>query len=104
MAFAVSIYPEPMMQPPAPPRWFKAADVLSGQVRLHGYPLTFVCVGTPGGLGPHALEVTMAAAELLESQGWRVVSFGNDGREVFLRREHRPASPGAPSPVQHPGQ
>lgn len=88
---------------PPPPRWFNATDILSGQVRLHGYPLTFVCVGTLGGLGPRALETTMAAAELLEAQGWRVVSFGEDGRQVFLRREHRPLSPGAPPPVQQSG-
>ena len=87
---------------PPPPRWFNAADVLSGQVRLHGYPLTFVCVGTPGGLRPRALQTTMAAAELLEAQGWRVVSFGEDGRQAFLRREHRPLPQDAPPPIQQP--
>lgn len=92
-----------MTQPP-PPRWFKAADVLSGHVRLHGYPLTFVCVGTPGGLGPGALETTLAAAELLEAQGWRVVSFGDDGRMAILRREYRPVSPGAAPPVPQAGE
>lgn len=90
------------MQQPPPPRWFKAEDVLSGQVQLHSYPLPFVAIGAPGTLrGLRAIEITMAAAELLESQGWRVVNFDDQGRLVFLRREHRAvASP----PTQYPGQ
>jgi len=88
------------MQPP--PRWFKASDILSGQVQLHSYPLTFVAIGAPGTpQGLRAIEITFAAAELLESQGWRVVSFGDEGRLVFLRREHRPV---APPPAQYHGQ
>ncbi|AVT30035.1 hypothetical protein C6361_11610 [Plantactinospora sp. BC1] len=99
----MNIYPERMMMP-APPRWFKAGDILSGQVRLHSYPLTFVCVDNPGTAGAHNLETTMAAAELLEAQGWRVVNFADDGRRVYLRRGYHPGSPGTPPPVQHPGR
>jgi hypothetical protein len=89
------------MQPPPPPRWFQAADVLSGQVQLHMYPLTFVSVGSPRTMqGLQALQTTFAAAELLESQGWRVVNFADEGRLAFLRREHRPAAP----PAQYHGQ
>ncbi|GAB3968490.1 hypothetical protein GCM10027615_20430 [Plantactinospora veratri] len=96
---------------PPPPRGFRATDILSGQVRLHNYPLTFVCVESVGGLGVTVLQKTMAAAELLEAQGWRVVNFSDDARRVYLRREHRrqdggghgPVLPGPP-PVQPPGR
>ncbi|MEN3613274.1 hypothetical protein AAH979_27440 [Plantactinospora sp. ZYX-F-223] len=88
-----------MPAPPPPPRGFKATDILSGQVRLHGYPLTFVCIESFGGLGTSVLQTSFAAAELLEAQGWRVVNFSDDARRVFLRREYRPAPPGPP-----PGQ
>ena len=83
-----------------PPRWFKAADVLSGRVQLHSYPLTFVAIGAPGTPGTRAMEITFGAAEMLESQGWRVVNIADDGRLVFLRRDHRPGPP----PAQYPGQ
>jgi|UPI00036D46BB hypothetical protein len=89
------------MTMPPPPRWFKAADVLSGQVQLHSFPGTFVAVGAVNVMGARALEMTMAAAELLEAQGWRVVNFADEGKLVFLRRDYRPAPM---PPQQYPGQ
>lgn len=93
-----------MTMTPLPPRGFIAADLLSGRVQLHGYPLTFVFVTTPGRAGQEAIQTTMAAAELLEAQGWRVVNFAEGGRDAFLRREPGPGSPSAPPPIQQYGQ
>lgn len=91
-----------MPPPPPPPRFFMAADILSGRVQLHAYPLPFVAIGVPGTtFGMHAIQMTMGAAELLESQGWRVVNFSDQGRMAFLRRERPPV---APPPAENPGQ
>ena len=87
---------------PPPPRWFKAADVLSGQVQLHSFPGTFVCIGALNTPGQRALDITMTAAEMLEAQGWRVVNFAEEGKLVFLRRDYRPGPP--PPQQQYPGQ
>jgi hypothetical protein len=78
-----------MTQKP-PPRTFGALDILAGKVQLYGYPFTFIVINAPG------TDSSFAAAELLESQGWRVVNFADEGRKVFLRREHR-LTPGPPT-------
>lgn len=85
---------------PRPPRIFVANDVLTGRVSLHGYPLRYIYL-TPsfssvwrkgsagyrfgtGNNGP--ADELLSAVELLESQGWEVVTIDIQGHVACLRR------------------
>ncbi len=89
-----------MTAPARPPRWFSADDILSGRVSLDGYPFRFVWItGQPsagfrvtvaGGSGQAALvDRVLSAAELLETRGWQVVNFAQEGRVAYLRNLSR---------------
>ena len=87
------------MPPPQqrPPRWFSADDILAGRVTLDGYPFRFVYLS---GEPPEGFRVTFAGAsshqatvdrvfsacEFLETRGWQVVSFEQNGKVAYLRR------------------
>ncbi|MBN1173611.1 MAG: hypothetical protein JXA67_15685, partial [Micromonosporaceae bacterium] len=83
-----------------PPRLFIAAEILSGTVRLDGYPFRTICVGQPSRSAAKGfftdradlnavLDQVFSAVELLECQGWRVIGFEQNGAVAFLqRREH----------------
>ena len=86
-----------MTVPQRPPRWFSADDILTGRVSLDTYPLRFIWVNaTPSsGFGitvasarfaVEQVEQVFSACELLETRGWQVVSFEQNGRVAYLRR------------------
>jgi hypothetical protein len=87
-----------MSTPPArPPRWFSADDILAGRVSLDGYPFRFIWItGQPSEgfrvtfAGPSAqvalVDRVLSAAELLETRGWQVVNFEQEGRVAYLRK------------------
>jgi hypothetical protein len=85
------------VQQPRPPRLFVADDILSGRVRLDGYPFRYILivpsmttslgVAFGGRAGTNALlDTVLSASELLESQGWELVSIDHGGSMVCLRR------------------
>jgi hypothetical protein len=89
-----------MSTPARPPRWFSADDILAGRVSLDGYPFRFIWItGQPSEgfrvtfAGPSAqvalVDRVLSAAELLESRGWQVVNFEQDGRVAYLRNLSR---------------
>jgi hypothetical protein len=84
-------------QAPRPPRLFVADDILSGRVRLDGYPFRYILIGpsvssslgvTFGGRPATnaLLDLVLSAAELLESQGWELVSVDHGGAMACVRR------------------
>ncbi len=89
-----------MSTPARPPRWFSDDDILAGRVSLDGYPFRFIWItGQPSEgfrvtfAGPSAqvalVDRVLSAAELLESRGWQVVNFEQDGRVAYLRNLSR---------------
>jgi hypothetical protein len=87
------------MPPPQqrPPRWFSAHDILSGRVSLDGYPLRFIFLtGVPSEgfrvtfntAADHraTIDRVFSACEFLETRGWQVISFEQNGRVAYLRR------------------
>lgn len=85
-----------MTSTPRPPRWFSADDVLSGRVNLDGYPFRFIYMsGNPSGGGIRisspsdqraGIDRVFSACELLETRGWQVVNFSEEGKIAYLRR------------------
>lgn len=82
-----------MTQPPGqlqrPPRLFRADYVLSGQVRLEGYPFRYIALTAEGHLGNQAFDVVLSAVELLETLGWELVNLTDNDYHTpiaFLRR------------------
>lgn len=84
------------MTSPRPPRWFSAQDVLSGQVNLDTYPFRFIYMtGNPSGGGIRVVTASdqranvdrvLSACEVLETRGWQVVNFEDQGKVAYLRR------------------
>ena len=99
--------PVTLPHPQPQPRIFPAEHVLSGQVDPRVYPVAFICVvgALTSAYDQRTTGLVMAAAELLESQGWQVVSFVENGTQhslkAYLRRTHRPLPP---RPVRAPGE
>jgi hypothetical protein len=88
---------------PRPPRIFVADDILSGRVSLQVYPLRYIYL-TPslssifqrGGAGYKVrtgnngpADQLLSAIELLEVQGWEVVTIDIQGHVACLRRAMR---------------
>jgi hypothetical protein len=82
---------------PRPPRLFLADDILSGRVRLDGYPFRHILVvpsmstslgaAFGGRAGANSLlDMVLSAAEFLEPQGWELVSVDHGGAMACLRR------------------
>jgi hypothetical protein len=59
---------------PRPPRLFPADQLLSGQLRLDGYPFRHIAIHGQGHLGNAALDVVLSAVELLEPAGWDLIN------------------------------
>ncbi len=83
---------------PRPPRIFVADDILSGAVSLHGYPFRYIYL-TPsaasifagggyrirtGNDGPP--DQLLSAVELLETQGWELVTIEIGSHGACMRR------------------
>jgi hypothetical protein len=83
---------------PRPPRIFPADDILIGRISLHGYPFRYIYV-TPsassvfagggyrlrtGNNGPP--DELLSAVELLETQGWELVTLDIGNHAACLRR------------------
>jgi hypothetical protein len=82
---------------PRPPRIFAADDILAGRVSLHAYPFRYIYL-TPsassvfgggyrlktGNNGPP--DQLLSAVELLETQGWELVTVDISGHAACLRR------------------
>jgi hypothetical protein len=85
---------------PRPPRWFSADDILAGRVSLDGYPFRYIYISAepsegfrvtfagPGTIAA-AVDLVFSAAEFLESRGWQVVNFEQNGKVSYLRRGSR---------------
>ncbi|MFI7067529.1 hypothetical protein ACIBL3_41495 [Kribbella sp. NPDC050124] len=80
---------QPSGQLPRPPRVFRADHVLSGQVRLDGYPFRYIALTAEGHLGNQAFDVVLSAVEFLETVGWELVNFTDNAHFdpiAYLRR------------------
>ena len=82
---------------PRPSRLFSSDDVLNGQAKLDDYPLRYICLVPPMGgrmrtavsFGIKAMDEVdkiLSAVELLETQGWEVVTLDQAGLTAFMRR------------------
>jgi hypothetical protein len=84
-----------------PARLFLTDDILSGRIAMDAYPLRYICIGaiSYGGFAPEQIRVgpgsarsnaavdqLLSTVELLESQGWELVSVYESGTQACLRR------------------
>jgi hypothetical protein len=67
-----------MTQPPGmlprPPRLFPADQLLSGQIRLDGYPFRHIAIHGQGHLGNAGVDVVLTAVEMLAPLGWDLIN------------------------------
>jgi hypothetical protein len=63
---------------PRPPRLFRADHILSGQIRLDGYPFRHIALSCQGHAGNQGIDVLLSAVEMLESLGWELINITND--------------------------
>jgi hypothetical protein len=86
-----------MARPPRPSRVFYADALLSGRVSLDGYPFRYIVVTpSPGSVTKLAfsfgtqtnptIDAIFTAVEMLESRGWELVGFDQNGLAAFMRR------------------
>ncbi|TCO35611.1 hypothetical protein EV652_101495 [Kribbella steppae] len=60
--------------PPRPPRLFPAAQILSGEIRLDGYPFRHIAVHGGGHVSTAAIDLVLSAVEMLDPVGWDLVN------------------------------
>lgn len=88
----------PMGPPPRrPARYFVANEILSGQVRLDGFPFRYIVIGASrtaklstafGGRAgfDSMIDIVLTAVEFLETSGWELVCLDQGGTLAFMRR------------------